>query len=72
MVRRDGVRVRCYTCNGYDWADRFPAIVEAASPLKAQIAPFGGEAVICQDDGLSDTRCAADAATMMQCRLRST
>ena len=30
MVRRDGVRVRCFTRNGHDWADRFPAIVEAA------------------------------------------
>jgi bifunctional non-homologous end joining protein LigD len=30
MVRRDGARVRCFTRNGHDWADRFPAIVEAA------------------------------------------
>ena len=30
MVRRDGSRVHCFTRNGYDWADRFPAIVEAA------------------------------------------
>ena len=26
---RDGARVRCFTRGGYDWADRFPAIVEA-------------------------------------------
>jgi ATP-dependent DNA ligase len=32
MVRRDGSRVRCFTRNGYDWADRFPAIVDAALP----------------------------------------
>jgi ATP-dependent DNA ligase len=25
MVRRDGSRVRCFTRNGHDWADRFPA-----------------------------------------------
>ena len=25
MVRRDGARVRCFTRNGHDWADRFPA-----------------------------------------------
>ncbi len=31
MVRRDGSRVRCFTRNGHDWADRFPAIVDAAS-----------------------------------------
>jgi ATP-dependent DNA ligase len=30
MVRRDGSRVRCFTRNGHDWADRFPVIVEAA------------------------------------------
>jgi ATP-dependent DNA ligase len=27
MVRREGSRVRCFTRGGYDWADRFPAIV---------------------------------------------
>jgi len=32
MVRRDGLRVRCFTRNGYDWADRFPAIVDAEPP----------------------------------------
>ena len=32
MVRRDGARVRCFTRNGHDWADRFPAIVDAAPP----------------------------------------
>ena len=35
MVRRDGSRVRCFTRNGHDWADRFPAIVDAALHLKA-------------------------------------
>ena len=36
MVRRDGARVRCFTRNGHDWADRFPAIVDAALRTKAQ------------------------------------
>src|SRR4051794_36675495 len=36
LVRREGTRVRCFTRGGYDWADRFPAIVEAASRLRAQ------------------------------------
>ena len=35
MVRRDGARVRCFTRNGHDWADRFPAIVDVASHLRA-------------------------------------
>ena len=33
MVRRDGPR--CFTRNGHDWADRFPAIVDAALRIKA-------------------------------------
>jgi bifunctional non-homologous end joining protein LigD len=54
MVRREGSRVRCFTKGGHDWADRFPAIVEAASRLKASSFLIDGEAVICRDDGLSD------------------
>jgi bifunctional non-homologous end joining protein LigD len=54
MVRRDGERVRCFTRGGYDWAKRFPAIVEAALRLKAQSFLIDGEAVIARDDGLPD------------------
>ena len=39
MVRRDGSRVRCFTRNGHDWADRFPAIVDAALRIKATSFP---------------------------------
>ena len=35
MLRRDGSRVRCFTRGGHDWADRFPAIVDAALRIKA-------------------------------------
>jgi hypothetical protein len=35
MVRRNGLRIRCFTRGGHDWADRFPTIVEAASRIKA-------------------------------------
>ncbi len=35
MVRRDDACVRCFTRNGHDWADRFPAIVAAALRIKA-------------------------------------
>ena len=52
MVRRDGLRVRCFTRNGYDWADRFPAIVHAALRLKAQSFLIDGEVVIAGDDGM--------------------
>src|SRR4051794_23583865 len=54
MVRREGARVRCFTRGGYDWADRFPAVVQAASRIKAQSFLIDGEAVVCRDDGLSD------------------
>jgi bifunctional non-homologous end joining protein LigD len=54
MVRRQGARVRCFTRGGYDWADRFPAIVQAVSRFKAQPFLIDGEVVVCRDDGLSD------------------
>jgi ATP-dependent DNA ligase len=54
MVRRDGLRVRCFTRNGHDWADRFPAIVEAALRLKAGSFLIDGEAIIIGDDGTLD------------------
>ena len=55
MVRRDGARV-CFTKNGYDWASRFPAIVDAALGLKASSFLIDGEAVIARDDGMPDFR----------------
>src|SRR4051794_25834290 len=54
LVRREGPRVRCFTRGGYDWADRFPAIVEAASRLRAQSFLIDGEVIVCRPDGLSD------------------
>ena len=59
MVRRDGARVRCFTRNGYDWADRFPAIVAAALRIKAASFLIDGEAVIARDDGDAGLPCAA-------------
>jgi bifunctional non-homologous end joining protein LigD len=56
MVRRDGTRVRCFTRGGHDWADRFPAIVEAALRIKATSFLIDGEAVIAHDDGTPDFR----------------
>ena len=54
MVRRDGARIRCFTRNGHDWADRFPAVVDAASRLRAQSFLIDGEAVIARNDGTPD------------------
>ena len=54
MVRRDGSRVRCFTRNGHDWADRFPAIVDAALRIKATPFLIDGEVVVVRDDGAPD------------------
>jgi bifunctional non-homologous end joining protein LigD len=62
MVRRDGARVRCFTRNGHDWADRFPAIVDAALRIKAASFVIDGEAAITGDDGMSDFRALRKAA----------
>jgi ATP-dependent DNA ligase len=51
-----GWRVRCFTRNGHHWADRFPAIVDAALRIKASSFLIDGEAVIARDDGMSDFR----------------
>ena len=56
MVLRDGARVRCFTRNGYDWADRFPAIVEAVLRIQASSFMLDGEAVVVSDDGRPDFR----------------
>src|SRR6478672_1644300 len=56
MVRRDGLRSAASTRNGHDWADRFPAIVDAARRVKASSFLIDGEAVIARDDGMPDFR----------------
>jgi bifunctional non-homologous end joining protein LigD len=54
MVCRDGSRVRCFTKGGYDWASRFPAIVDAAHRIKATSFLIDGEAVLLGVDGRLD------------------
>ena len=44
----------CFTKNGHDWADRFPAIVAAAHRIKASSFLLDGEAVIPRQDGMPD------------------
>jgi bifunctional non-homologous end joining protein LigD len=41
MVRRDGARVRCFTRNGHDWGDGFPAIVLAGLGQLAALMLIG-------------------------------
>ena len=51
LAWRDGDRVWLYTRNGHDWADRFPAVVEAARALKASRFLIDGEVMIAGPDG---------------------
>ena len=52
IVERGGALV--YTRNGYDWSDRYPSIVRAASNLKCKSAIIDGEAVVQNANGVSD------------------
>jgi bifunctional non-homologous end joining protein LigD len=52
MVRRDATAVRLFTRRGYDWTDRFPAILAAARSLRAKSFFIDGEAVCCDDSGV--------------------
>src|SRR5215216_3187708 len=54
IVWRQGKRVRLFTRRGADWTHRFRWIVEAVSRLKAQSAIIDGEAVVCDEDGVSN------------------
>jgi bifunctional non-homologous end joining protein LigD len=53
MARRDDNGVRLYTRNGYDFAGRFPQIVEAVSKLKVRSCFIDGEAIVVDKRGLS-------------------
>ena len=62
-VKHDGYRsqvviengkARVYTRNGYDWSDRYPGIVRAASNLSCRSAIIDGEAIVRDGNGASD------------------
>jgi bifunctional non-homologous end joining protein LigD len=52
MIRRDGTGVRLFTRRGYNWAERFPAIVSAARSIPVQSFLIDGEAVCCDESGV--------------------
>jgi hypothetical protein len=52
IVVREGKRVRLFTRNGYDWADRYPLIVEAALRNRSTSFVVDGEAVLLGVDGI--------------------
>jgi ATP dependent DNA ligase domain len=54
IARRTDDRVRLYTRRGFNWADRYPRIVEAQRSLPVRSIVIDGEAVVCGKDGKSD------------------
>jgi hypothetical protein len=54
ICRRDGDRVRVFSRNGRDWADKVPAIVEAVLALPVTSATIDGEGVVVDDRGVTD------------------
>jgi len=53
IVRRDGLTVRLYTRNAYDWTVRLPAIAAAAARIEAKSFTIDGEAIVPGPEGLS-------------------
>ena len=53
VAHRDGDRVRLITRNGYDFADRFPLVVEAIAALPVRSCVLDGEAIAVDANGLS-------------------
>jgi bifunctional non-homologous end joining protein LigD len=53
MAWRDGDDVRLYTRRGYDWSERYPAVVAALRALRVGSCLIDGELVVCDDTGMS-------------------
>jgi len=53
-LEREGNRVRLITRGGYNWADRYPWIVEAALKNRHKQFVIDGEAVVLGVDGIAD------------------
>jgi ATP-dependent DNA ligase len=47
-------RTRVTTRKGYDWSDRYPSIIRAASALRCESAIIDGEAIVQDSTGASD------------------
>ncbi len=53
IAHRDASSVRLITRNGYDFSERFPLIVAAIADLKVRSCVIDGEAIACDENGLS-------------------
>jgi bifunctional non-homologous end joining protein LigD len=62
MAQRAGERVRLVTRNGYDWSERYPAVVKAIEQLEVKSCLIDGELVVCDERGLAGSTSCATAA----------
>jgi ATP-dependent DNA ligase len=53
MARRDSRGVRLFTRNGYNFADRFPMIVEAVASIPVRSRFIDSEAIVVDESGPS-------------------
>jgi bifunctional non-homologous end joining protein LigD len=53
LARKDGDRVKLITRNGYDFADRYPLIVDGIASLPVESCIIDGEAIVVDQNGLS-------------------
>jgi bifunctional non-homologous end joining protein LigD len=53
LARKDGNRVKLITRNGYDFADRYPLIVDGIVSLPVETCIIEGEAIVVDQNGLS-------------------
>jgi bifunctional non-homologous end joining protein LigD len=53
MAQRAGERLRLITRNGYDWSERYPAVVKAIDQLEVKSCLIDGELVVCDEHGLA-------------------
>jgi hypothetical protein len=53
LAQRDGERVRLFTRNGHDWAERYPAATKALELLDVKSCAIDGEIVVCDERGLA-------------------
>ena len=53
IARKSGARVRLYSRPGNDLTHRFPLIVETLARLRSRSCIIDGEAVACDDNGVT-------------------
>jgi bifunctional non-homologous end joining protein LigD len=53
IARKQADRVRLFTRHGYDWTERYPLIRKAVAAIRTVSAVIDGEAVCCDEAGVS-------------------